>query len=239
MLKWNLPSVCHLLLKLPGESLSAGGQTLPWSRAVCVFCFSAFIFRSIKCQKIVWEKNYCHHFLKVPILIILFVRPTVQKPQIYSVYHHKQTKTNTNWEATVTVTSTWCHKYSVEQQYKYFYLAWLLETRRRIFVDSNKEQDLPLCTWCLITWAQICGRLHSRILRGDLRRGGKTDDHQVRRWEQVLKKAARETQHVVKVMEEHMAWPRGQRGPHLQLLDRFFWVLFKASLLDVEVGRSE
>lgn len=25
----------------------------------------------------------------------------------------------------------------------------------------------------------------------------------------MLKKAARETQHVVKVMEEHMAWPRG------------------------------
>lgn len=162
------------------------------------------------------------------------------KTQIYSVYHHKQTKTNTNWEATVTVTSTWCHKYSVEQQMwinlprkvKIFWPG-LFATTRRIFVECNKEQ--------------ICGRLHSRILRGDVRQEGKTDDHQVRRWEQVLKKAARETQHVVKVMEEHMAWPRGlvsswprgQRGPHLQLLQGFFWVLFKASLLDVEVGRSE
>lgn len=93
---------------------------------------------------------------------------------------------------------------------------------------------------------QIRGRLHSRILRGDVRRGGKTDDRQGRRLEQVLK---RETQHVVKVIEEHVAlprglvasWPRGLRASEilLNLLDGFFWESFKASLrMSRSVGHS-
>lgn len=166
------------------------------------------------------------------------------KPQIYSVYHHKQTKTNTNWEATVAVTSTWCHKYSVEQQYKYFYLAWLLEQGGGSLLTVTKSR-IHLCVPA--AWSPELRYVTDFTVGSYVATWGEEEKLSTTRWEgenrcwrklpERLNMWWRWWRSIWRGLVA--SWPRGQRGPHLQLVDGFFWVLFKASLLDVEVGRSE